>query len=64
MEELSKREISMLVTFLTSTRFWRTVPVTAESLCKKGMIKPTKFGRGNFQITDKGRAHLIKPSLK
>ena len=58
MQSLSKREINMLVTFLTKTRFWRGMPETAESLWRKGMIKPTKFGMGNFQITDEGRAYL------
>lgn len=58
METLSKREINMLVTFLTKTRFWRCMPDAAESLWKKGMIKPTKFGMGNFQITEAGRAYL------
>lgn len=60
MSKLSKREINMLVTFLTRTRFWRGMPDTAESLWKKGLIKPTKFGMGNFQITDAGRDYLRK----
>lgn len=58
MESLSKREINMLVTFLTRTRYWRCLPETASTLWGKGMIKPTKFGMGNFQITDEGRAYL------
>lgn len=58
MQTLNKRELNMLVTFLTRTRYWRGMPETAESLWKKGMIKPTKFGMGNFQITEEGRKYL------
>ncbi len=58
MQTLNKRELNMLVTFLTRTRFWRGMPETAESLREKGMIKPTKFGMGNFQITEEGRKYL------
>jgi len=60
MVELNKREVNMLATFRTKTRFWRGIPETAESLWKKGMIKPTKFGMGNFQITEDGRNYLRK----
>lgn len=56
--ELSKREINMLRTFLTKTRFWRGMPQTAIDLWDSGFIKPTRFGMGNFQITDKGRLYL------
>lgn len=58
MQTLNKRELNMLVTFRTRTRYWRGMPETAESLWKKGMIKPTKFGMGNFQITEEGRKYL------
>lgn len=58
MQTLNKRELNMLVTFLTRTRYWRGMPETAISLWKKGMIKPTKFGMGNFQITEEGRKYL------
>jgi len=56
--ELSKREVSMLSTFLDRNRFWRVLPQTASDLWDSGFIKPTKFGMGNFQITDKGRQYL------
>lgn len=56
--ELSKRELNMLTSFLGSTRFWRILPQTASDLWDCGFIKPTKFGMGNFQITDKGRQYL------
>lgn len=56
--ELSKREINMLKTFISRTRFWRVLPQTAADLWDSGFIKPTKFGMGNFQITDKGRQYL------
>lgn len=56
--ELSKREINMLKTFLTKTRFWRVIPQTAIGLWQSEFIKPTKFGMGNFQITEKGRQYL------
>lgn len=57
MDTLTKREINMLRTFKT-TRFWRSMPQTAEDLWNKGYIKPTKFGMGNFQLTDKARNYL------
>lgn len=56
--ELSKRELNMLTSFLGKTRFWRILPQTASDLWDSGFIKPTKFGMGNFQITDKGRQYL------
>lgn len=57
-KDLTKREINMLSTFLARTRFWRVLPQTASDLWDSGFIKPTKFGMGNFQITDKGRQYL------
>lgn len=56
--ELSKREINMLKTFISRTRFWRVIPQTAIDLWQSEFIKPTKFGMGNFQITEKGRQYL------
>lgn len=57
MDSLTKREINMLKTF-KNTRFWRGMPQTAEYLWDKGYIKPTRFGMGNFQLTDKARQYL------
>lgn len=57
MDVLTKREINMLKSF-KGTRFWRVMPDTAERLLDKGYIKPTKFGMGNFQLTDKARHYL------
>ncbi|NIG81533.1 hypothetical protein F3J34_49310 [Klebsiella sp. Ap-873] len=62
--ELTKRELTMLTTFLARTRYWKGMPAAAESLWDKGMIKPTKFGMGNFQITEKGLAYLKQPEIK
>lgn len=58
MTKINGRELNMLKTFTCSTRFWRFLPDTAASLWDKGLIKPTKFGMGNFQITDEGRQYL------
>lgn len=57
MDSLTKREISMLKSF-KNTRFWRVIPQTVEDLLDKGYIEPTRFGMGNFQLTDKARHYL------
>lgn len=57
MDTLTKREINMLKSF-KGTRFWRGMPQAAEDLWKKGYIEPTKFGRGNFRLTDKAYQYL------
>lgn len=58
MGNLTKREINMLLSFGGGSRYWRSLPVTAEYLWNEGYIKPTKFGMGNFQLTDLGRSYL------
>lgn len=57
MNSLTKREISMIKSF-KNTRFWRVTPQTVEDLLDKGYIEPTRFGMGNFQLTDKARHYL------
>lgn len=57
MDSLTKREISMLKSF-KNTRFWRVIPQTVEDLLDKGYMEPTRFGMGNFQLTDKARHYL------
>lgn len=51
---VNKREYNLLKTFKPS-RFWRGMPSTAEKLLDGGFIEPTKFGRGNYQLTQLGR---------
>ncbi len=58
MTKLNGHELRMLKTFKTRTRYWRLLPETAASLRQKGFIKPTKFGMGNYQITEEGRQYL------
>lgn len=54
---ITKREFNMLRSF-RNTRFWRCMPQTAVYLWDKGLIKPTRFGMGNFELTKEGRTAM------